>query len=249
MKIAFIILTMANFVSAAEAWDYVQFGIPSELYKGSPADWRDGNSLKEWFSSGIRLQQVYSADFFKSSAPQGGWIDTIGFQTDRSWSGNVVGDTKGLQILMGVTSLSPIELKTEFAKNAVSEMLEVRSLSFSSHIDAASDGRQPLGVIVPVYLEHPFFYDPNRGNLIFDIIPSGGFGFPLDFHTEGNGEFGSVFADLGSTGYPDSGEVSRGGFVSVISMNRIPEPGVVGLAALGGAALLAASASRKETQG
>ena len=122
----------------------------------------------------------------------------------------------------------------------------MRGVDDTSHLDIASDGRQPLGPEVVLGFDgQGFFYDHSRGNLVVDIIPTMGFGFPLDYQTDGKGEFGSVFADFGFKGYPDSGEVSAGGFVTSLRINRIPEPSVVGLAALGGAALLAASRQRK----
>jgi hypothetical protein len=249
MKIAVFILFMANFVSAQAAWDYVQVGFPSALFSGPIQDWRDGLSTKYGVNSGMRLQQVYSAELLKTIVPQGAWIDSIGFRADSHWSGNVEGITKGYQIFMGETSIDPVSMNSEFGRNTTLSMQEVRTEGYSSGILLASDGRQRLGPWFFLPLERPFFYDPSHGNLIFDIIPTSGFAISLDFHPESEGEFGSVFAEFGSAGYPDSGEVSKGGFVSVIGMNRIPEPGVVGLVVLGGAALLATSSRRKETQG
>ncbi len=247
MKIAVLLLFMANVLSAGDVpapdWAYIFF--PSELRQGPVANWRDGNSVKYGLTHGTRLQQVYSAESIAKIAPQGGWIDGFILQADSVWKGSINGDLKGIQMLMGYTSLDPKALNSDFASNRTGEMTEMRGVDDTSHLDIASDGRQPLGPAVVLGFDGKgFFYDPTRGNLIIDI-PVAAFGIPLDYQTDGKGAFGSVFADFGSKGYPDSGEVSAGGFVTSLRINRIPEPSVVGLAALGGAALLAASRQRR----
>ena len=238
---------MANILSAgdAPAPDGAFIFFPSELRQGPVENWRDGNSVKFGLTLGTRLQQVYSAESIAKIAPQGGWIDGFILNADRVWKGSINGTLKGMQILMGYTSLDPKSLNSDFASNLTGEMTEMRGVDDTSHLDIASDGRQPLGPeVVLGFNGKRFLYDPSRGNLIIDI-PVAAFGMPLDYQTDGKGEFGSVYADFGSKGYPDSGEVSAGGFVTYLRIDRIPEPSVVGLAALGGAALLAASRQRK----
>ena len=248
MKIAVLLLFMANILSAGDVpvpdWANIEF--PSELRQGPVENWRDGNSVKYGLTSGMRLQQVYSSESFAKIASQGGWIDGFVLQADRVWKGSIQRDLKGIQIFMGYTFLDPKALNSDFASNRTGEMMEMRSNDDITPLEIASDGRQPLGpAVVLGFNGRGFFYDPSRGNLVIDIIPTAGFGIPLDYQTDGKGEFGSVFADFGFKGYPDSGEVSAGGFVTSLRINRIPEPSVVGLAALGGAALLAASRQRK----
>lgn len=253
MKTGMVILLMANTAIADVVADYVYVNLPTGLHQGAAETWRDGLSSKYGVSSGMRLQQVYSAELLKTIAPRGGWIDYISFRADKFWSGNIERPAKGIQIFMGQTSADPLSLNSVFARNITKTMQEVRTVDYSSQLSVASDGRQRLGPSVTLPFDKPFFYDPNQGNLILDMIPVSGFGLMLDYEVDsdplGKGEFGSVFADFGSAGYPDSGVVSAGGFVTSFRFNQIPEPGVAGLAALGGAALLAASALRKQTQG
>ena len=152
---------------------------------------------------------------------------------------------KGIQLRMGTTPLAPDSLKREFRENLTTGLKEVRSPEFSSELELASDGKQAIGPMAYIYLETPFFYDPSQGNLIFDVLPVAGFDIRLDFHPSGKGEYAIVFADAGFGNQPEFGDLSSGGFITVFGMQRVPEPSVVGLAALGGAALLAASRQRK----
>ena len=109
MKSALILLFMANMLSAGDvpAPDWALIHFPSELRQGPVANWRDGNSVKYGLTHGMRLQQVYSAEFIAKIAPQGGWIDGFSLHTDSVWKGYVQGDLSGIQILMGYTALDP----------------------------------------------------------------------------------------------------------------------------------------------
>ena len=147
---------MAQIASAQSTLDRVTIPFPSEL-AGPGSERREGSSSRSGFYSGTRLQQIHSAAAFASIAPQGGWIDAVGFRADHSWRGNINRQMKGIQLRMGTTPLAPDSLKREFRENLTTGLKEVRSPEFSSELELASDGKQAIGPMAYIYLETPFF--------------------------------------------------------------------------------------------
>lgn len=113
--------------------------------------------------SATRMQQVYaSSDFSSMGGPQ--YIDSILFQS------NSFGATiPNITITMSTTSMPVDGLSPVFANNtgADAETVYQGTLPIYSTQSPSDSGPPPFDVVIN--LQHPFLYDPSKGNLLLDI--------------------------------------------------------------------------------
>jgi len=117
---------------------------------------------------GIRYQQVFAATDFLSIEP--GLITQIAFRPNAGRSGNAFSSTiPKIQINLSTTSLLPDALSTTFTENVGNDERIVYDgeLFVSSANIGARRGPKDFDIVID--LQNPFFYDPNKGNLLLDI--------------------------------------------------------------------------------
>jgi hypothetical protein len=113
--------------------------------------------------SPARTQQVYaSSDFSSLKGPQ--YIDSIVFQ-----SGQFGATLQNITINMSTTSKPVDGLSSVFADNTGSDAQTVYqgTLPIFSTQPIGNTGPAPFDVVIN--LQHPFLYDPSKGNLLVDI--------------------------------------------------------------------------------
>ena len=140
-----------------------------------PNEWSsvfgDAGNLFPFFSSQpIRYQQVYDSSQFSQLKNGGGLINRIAFRGHGPgvpFSGTVA----QLEVNLSTTGKSPDGLSSTFADNVGPDNTQV----FSGPLQAAvTFNGDPSNFEVVINFTTPFFYDPNKGNLLVDVINSQG---------------------------------------------------------------------------
>jgi hypothetical protein len=177
-----------------------------------------------------RYQQVYAANQFSS----GGWITQIAFRPD-GIVGKVFSVTiANIQIDLSTTGDAPDGLSTTFANNVGSDDTTVFSgaLSLSSSDTGPAGGPKAFDIIIN--LTTPFLYNPGSGNLLLDVrniipaTPSGGAGGFDSQLTLIDPVMSRVYSDDVNSA---TGTADTEGLVTAFTL--VPEPGTVGLLAVG----------------
>lgn len=177
-----------------------------------PNDWSSafgntGNLFPLFSSSPIRYQQVYDASQFAHLRNGGGLINRIAFRGHASIP--FTGTVPQLQVNLSTTTKTPDGLSSTFANNVGADDAQVFSGAFQTAVTSTGD---PTNFEVVVNLTTPFFYDPNKGNLLLDVRNSqGGATVPLDQELDGTVTSGDSvsrvynFGDVNATNAGQSG--------------------------------------------
>ena len=180
-----------------------------------------------------RYQQVYAASQFGS----GGLITQIAFRPDGPL-GHAFSLTIGsIQIDLSTTLASPDGLSSTFANNVGLNDTMVFSgpLALSSFFTGPAGGPKAFDVIIN--LTTPFFYNPISGSLLLDVrnfsgTPSGlAGGFDSQFTSADS--ISSAYSDplTNSVASTTASVTDTEGLVTEFGI--VPEPGTIGLLAIG----------------
>jgi hypothetical protein len=195
-----------------------------------------------------RYQQVYDASEFEAwGVPLS--ITEIAFRPDRT-SGPFSFTITNIQINLSTTLSGPDALSVYFADNTGSDETTVfsGSLSLSSLATGPADG--PKDFDLRITLEHPFLYDPSRGNLLLDVLqltPLGLTSWYFDAHRDTN----DSISQASSYFRPPSSIADRmlsDGLVTLFTFSPIPEPSNLVLLGLGSIALVTWRSRGRATQ-
>lgn len=191
------------------------------------------------YTTPIRYQQVYGGSRFIGAGgvpPEGGMLRAITFRLDTPSGRTSSGTYDNVQITVSTTSVGEGSLNPVFMQNVGADARLVFSGSMTL-FSLYSRGSEPQAFDVRIALSTPFFYDPTKGNLLFDYsgrlsIPGpNGFG-PLDAFDLNGDAMASVFAVDGSAA---SGEMTTRGLTTLFEFDLIPEPSAVALVAVSAA--------------
>ena len=190
----------------------------------------DGNSWLAPFSTGenrsSRFQQLYDASLFSGLAAGGGWVYSILYRGDPFLTRSFGIAIPRIQLNLSTVTRSESELSGSFDENTGPDdavALGPRSLTF-----AIVGGNGQSG-FAGFNLNHPFFYDPDQGNLLLDYrVYQGGPAVPLflggdrldAFDRLGDG-VSSVFAY--GQGLPTSGDVTSLGLATLFIIAPMPK--------------------------
>ena len=124
-----------------------------------------GNLFPLFSSSPIRYQQVFDASQFSHLNNGGGLINRIAF---RGHGPGIpfTGSVPQLEVSLSTTSQAPDGLSSTFADNVGSDNTQVFSGPLQTAVTFDGD---PTNFQVVINFTTPFFYDPNKGNLLLDI--------------------------------------------------------------------------------
>jgi hypothetical protein len=115
----------------------------------------------------MRYQQVIAASEFFGVIPEGGTITYIEFRTDERFGTGFLTTFPSLQFDLSTTLRGPDQLSSLFANNVGSDNVTVQAGALTLF---AGPGADRTGFFV----QTPFFYNPNAGNLLLDIRNFGG---------------------------------------------------------------------------
>jgi hypothetical protein len=134
------------------------------IYKETP-----GNSSSGLFyEPQLRLQEVYAASLFP---PNPILIKGIRFRPKGSSFDTTVPNFK---VRLSTTTNQPNLLSATFASNLGTDATTVfeGNAKISSSFSDGTNGTKQFDIEIP--FEHPFFYDPSMGNLLFDFVNASG---------------------------------------------------------------------------
>jgi hypothetical protein len=129
-----------------------------------------GNQFPLFSDQPIRYQQVYNASQFSRLNSGGGLINRIAFRGHGPGT-PFTGTVPQLQVNLSTTSKSPDNLSSTFADNVGSDDTQVFSGPLGTAVTFTGDA---TNFEVVINFTTPFFYDPNKGNLLIDIRNSQG---------------------------------------------------------------------------
>lgn len=206
-----------------------------EGYRGTR--FGDGGS-EVLFSDGgatVRYQQVFTSDLFLVDGIHAGWISSIAVRPDDREAGtghdlqvSVHFDHFLVQLSTtpkAVDSLSPV-----FTENIGADHLTVvdgpRELSYPSNTP------EPYGYFLKINFDRPFYYDPNKGNLLVDFTKfgAGSLGFDVD-GTWDPKDGTSAVAKIGDGA--TAGITESFGFIMQFEIDRVPEPSTLAMLGVG----------------
>ena len=181
----------------------------------------------------VRYQQVYDASEFSQISAGGGWVNAIGFRGDET-SGGGIGVISNLQMNLATTAKLPDGLSTVFADNLGADntlVLGPTRLGFASTVG---------GYGHDLTLTHPFFYNPNLGNLLLDVRNTSGIDFTgsafyLDTQSTVGDSISSIYA-FGANA--TTGTPLTSGLLTEFIVTPVPEPSTFALAGFGAVVLL-----------
>jgi hypothetical protein len=188
-----------------------------------------------------RYQQVYSASQFGA----GGLITQLAFRPDGPLGHTFSVMISNIQIDLSTTAAAPDALSSTFASNVGADDRVVFSgpLSLSSAFTGPAGGPKAFDILVN--LMTPFPYNPASGNLLLDVRntsgePTGMAGLFDSQFTPGDPvsrAFGSIASTTAST-------LDSEGLVTQFTI--VPEPGTIGLMAIGLFLVLVGLARRRD---
>ena len=188
------------------------------------------------YTTPIRYQQVYGGSRFIGAGgvpPEGGMLRAITFRLDSPGGRTSSGTYDDVRITVSTTLAGEGSLSPVFMENVGADAQMVFSGSMTL-FSLYARGREPQAFDVRIALSTPFFYDPTKGNLLFDYsgrlsIPGpNGFG-PLDAFDLNGDTMASVFSVDGAA---PSGEMTTRGLTTLFEFDLIPEPSALALLAV-----------------
>jgi hypothetical protein len=199
------------------------------------------------FINVARQQQVFNSSQFANGPIT---LTGIAFRANGATFGNGPFDspgsaftrtTQGLQIGLSTTTASADALSTTFAANVGADLVNVLSGDITYSSQALSSNGLTRDFDVVFTFANAFNYDPARGNLLLDVLTTGGSnraGTTLDGQNLAGDGTSSVFRSNGTTG---TGTASTFGYVTQFQIAAVPEPAtwammLIGFGAIGGAA-------------
>ncbi len=136
--------------------------VPNEW---STAQGDAGNLFPLFSSKPIRYQQVFDAAQFSRLNPGGGLINRIAFRGHGPGS-PFTGTVAQLQVNLSTTSKTPDGLSSTFADNVGADDAQVFSGPLQTAVTFTGD---PTNFEVVINFTTPFYYDPEKGNLLLDV--------------------------------------------------------------------------------
>jgi hypothetical protein len=115
----------------------------------------------------MRYQQVVAASEFLGVIPEGGTITYIEFRTDERFGNGFLTTFPSIQFDLSTTTGGPDQLSPFFANNVGSDNVTVQAGALT--LCAGTHGER-----TGFFVQTPFFYNPNAGNLLLDIRNFGG---------------------------------------------------------------------------
>jgi hypothetical protein len=165
-----------------------------------------------------------------SSTQFGGPVTISGLEVfNTQYSSTAAPDTGTFTISLSTTSLGPSTLSGNFSTNEGADMTQVFSGSIAQS--------WAFGDTLTITFSTPFSYNPGSGNLLLDVVGSGtlGTGLYFDVNSSDSNVLGRVYCTGGDAcGNAGSTQANYGlvtGFITGAA--GTPEPGTIGLAALG----------------
>jgi hypothetical protein len=187
-------------------------------------------------ASSFRMQMVFDASQFVGLGGGPGIsnaIGTIGFRIDGASTNTVLYSFAGASITLSTTPRGPDSLSPIFADNVGPDAVTIYNgaLPFGR---AYQPGATPQPFVDTISALTPFYYYPERGNLLVDIVAGGEqvlFPGALDAQLAAGDGVSRVFANAAgaSAGIPDTL-----GLVTRFNVAVIPEPAAwfIGMAGL-----------------
>jgi hypothetical protein len=146
----------------------IQFVVPNSLMN---TNGNDASILPFGYLGQVRYQQVYDASQFSLVPPGGAFITRIFLSVDcssrKTWL------VTNLQVNVSTTQKDPDTLSPVFAENVGSDDI----VTFGPAAYAPSLAGCGNSFSSEIEVNVPFFYEPTKGNLLFDLRSSG-----IDFH-------------------------------------------------------------------
>jgi hypothetical protein len=197
----------------------------------------EGNSSVNDFlnSSSFRMQMVFDASQFSIPAGASGRVDQIAFRADGGSTGPVQYLFSGGSVTLSTIPVGPDGLSTTFANNIGANAVTIYNGALNLGGGYVS-GQSPQAFANQIPGITPFWYNPQQGNLLVDIVGGGGiplFLGALDAHNVvGDGVSRVVAYHF----LAESGTADSLGLVTRFNMTVVPEPSTTVLALLGLAA-------------
>ena len=141
---------------------------PPDLANMDGDDFGDGGTIP------FRAQHLYpAADFGDLSGlpPCRRWLMQIAARPDASVGAPISSSVSQFTLRLSTSKVT--ELGMEFAANVGDDDTEVfnAGLTFATNVTEPSDVAHAFDYVIP--FQHPFNYDPSRGNLLADFISTG----------------------------------------------------------------------------
>jgi hypothetical protein len=215
----------------------------------------NGNSALRLFDrrEPARFQQIYDASAFSSLANAGGgWIREFHLSVDVSGH-PFIGTVRNLQINISTTDRPVDGLSSMFGDNVGLDDTVIVGPG-PIEISSGGGGGYSFFDLFFNFREHPFYYNPAKGNLLLDFRIYEGFdvqlpppaGVPFDAYDIAGDSVSSVYG-IGAA-MPLSGTVSSLGLPTRFVVTPVPEPSTLSLV-LSGLAFLVALAWRRTRKG
>ncbi len=185
-----------------------------------------------------RVQQVYVASQFAAINPTGGLISEIRFRVDASFGSAFSTTLPSVRVDLSTTSIGEATMSSTFASNVGADDVIVFGAAGGSPLSlssAALGSPHAFDIVIP--LTTPFFYNPTLGNLLMDVRNFGGGSTTFfDAVSTTNDGVARVYGGSGSVNAP-TGTFDSLGLVTAFTI--VPEPGSLGLLAIGALGMLA----------
>ena len=216
-----------------------------QVVVGEPPDYGFGNCDPFGCNYDGEYEQVYSSTQFSGPIT----ITSLEFFNTAYNSGSTLLPTGTYTISLSETSANWNTISDTFSANLGADNTEV----FSGSISQA----WAFGDTLTIALSTPFTYNPASGNLLLNVVTNSAAGLNYTYFDDNgynlaafNGDtfLGRVYCQVGTT-CGSTGAVNNGyGLVTgfVTDSDSTPEPGTLGLMALG---FVAAAALRRRTSG
>jgi hypothetical protein len=147
----------------------VEFEIPNGLKE---VEGNEGTLIPFSDVRPVRYQQVYDASDFSRVPAGGAFISRIFLRADCGNTGGYL--STNLQLNLSTTPKGPDQLSALFAENAgADETVVWRRDSHSPPVGGEPPCPATFVNAREFFLDAPFFYDPAKGNLLFDLRKGG----------------------------------------------------------------------------
>jgi hypothetical protein len=131
----------------------------------------EGGSRDTLNPGGFRSQELRPAAWFRDSLPPGGaWLVGVRDRADASQQQNVTVRYNDMKITASTTQRDSIS--TNFAANVGTDAVEVFDGAITLSYEVDSNAPNPLSGMWK--FTTPFFYDPDKGNLLLDYVSNSG---------------------------------------------------------------------------